>query len=171
MSPAVDGRRHRATLKLGVGGLILVVAIMLGAPLSAEPIDDAVSKMKSTAEECRKKGTHPFDCFTEQAHQDWAFCGFAVHLAIMQRNYASHRRCAEGAKAAVAPLYEQARLALASNKTATDLLKDAYAYWLASLDRMFPGFEESKNAHSSRLAEEERTLEQKLNRLKLEKSS
>jgi hypothetical protein len=156
-------------MRLRAAGLMIIVLVMLGAPLSADPVDDAVSTMKRVAEECRQKGTHPVDCFTELARQDWAFCGFAVRLAIMKQDPASHSRCANGAKAAVAPEYERARLALAGNKTATDLLKDAYAYWLASLDKMFPGFQEGKNAHSSRLAEEERTLEQKLNRLKLEK--
>jgi hypothetical protein len=165
----LDARRPRAALSLLAGGLTIVIAMMLGAALFADPVDDAEPLMKRAAEECKKKGLHAVDCFTDGARLDWKMCRLVTELAIVQQSADPHRRCVTAAKAVVAPQYEAARRALANNKAGTDLLKDVYAYWLASLDNLLPKYEERSVVYRSRLAEEERTLEQKLNRLTLEK--
>jgi hypothetical protein len=166
--PKVDVRQLRAALGRAAGGLA-TVAILFGAVSSADQVDEAESLMKRTAEDCRKSGTHPVECFTGTARLDWKMCRLVTELAIVQQNSDPHRRCVAAAKAVAATQFEAARRALANNKTGTDLLKDVYAYWLASLDNMLPKFEERNIAYRRRVAEEEQTLEHKLNRLNLEK--
>lgn len=82
--------------------------------------------------------------------------------------------CVKQQKGAVEPYYAAARAFLANNKDGLSALKDAYSYWLASVDQIPDGVyivptERNLDANRARRDDRKRGIEDRLNRLALEK--
>lgn len=81
--------------------------------------------------------------------------------------------CIRQQKNAVQPFYNFVAESLANNKEGLSLLKDAYAYWLTSVDMIAEGVailptDEDIERYKRRISEREKGVEDRLNRLMLE---
>jgi hypothetical protein len=121
-----------------------------------------------TVTECQARLKDPVRCYVTEAKGQLVVCSLEIQVALLkkQANFAS---CIENAKQDVDPFFIAARDALAENKSAQGLLKDAHAYWLSSLTALIPSAGERRSQYDRRLQQLQQGFDEKANRLLLEK--
>lgn len=121
---------------------------------------------------------HPIDCYVARSMAALMLHEVESGLALAQVN-AGQRRYTDASSAIssgarsyreeIDRFYQAAATSLATKGDAANLLKDYQAFWIGTLGNVSQTPNETKGAYERRIAERKSLLEDKGNRLKLEK--
>jgi hypothetical protein len=121
---------------------------------------------KESAAACAAETKNPLECYVTVANARLFICQLsAENAALRQALYT----CDIETKAEMKPYYDLASSSLAKNKKALELLKDYAAAWQTALAAMTPGQSETQREYHARVEALQRKVEERGNRLLLEK--
>jgi hypothetical protein len=121
---------------------------------------------KELAAGCIKQTKNPLECFVTTANVSLFICQLEAELAALS---SKPYTCDTETVKATKPYFDPALASVAKNKAASDMLKDFYASWQSALRAMTPGQSETKREYHARVEETARKVEERGNRLLLER--
>jgi hypothetical protein len=127
----------------------------------------ALAANAQDAKQCAAETKSPLKCLVSKANAEHYLCSLKMNLAIAKGG--ADIACIIETKTLIEPYYAEAKRVAAKNKSTDALLKDYYASWLAGMDGIVPEPSESKLVYQRRIEESVRALNEKGNRLQLEK--
>lgn len=115
------------------------------------------------------KKTNPLKLFLAETYVKYFTCKLEAQAGLMQgKTLEESLSCINQYKDEEKKSYKEAKKYLSNNKSAISMLKDYYAYWIASMDSIVPQGEETITAYENRLEFKLGKLNELSERLKLE---
>lgn len=140
--------------------LLIVIFTAIFIPLTASA---------ETPAECKKRLNDEVECFATNAASTRMICSLSVDLALLDQGQSEKARaCITDARSKVEPHYKAVLTRLSKSPAGAAILKDAYATWQTAMGSLYPSPGELKFQYDARRAAQEQTLDEKLNRLRLE---
>lgn len=122
-----------------------------------------------TAAECKKRLVNEVDCFITNAKATHMLCSLSVKLALLDNTATEKARgCVADARGEMVDYYKAALARLSKNASGMALLKDTYATWQTSIGSLYPNPGELRLQYDARMGAQDRSLDEKLNRLDLD---
>jgi len=121
---------------------------------------------------------HPLDCYVNSSKIAVMFGELEARLAVSRYRQGQHTHAemlsaiknnVTSYRENIEPRFQAAARHLAGNKDALNVLKDYHAYWIGTLEGLMQEPSESEGAFKRRVAERQSALDDKRNRLLLEK--
>lgn len=125
-----------------------------------------------TPAECKKRLNDEVECFATNAAASRMLCSLSIDLAMLDQTQSDKAHaCIAESRPKVESHYRAALSRLSKNPAGTSMLKDAYSTWQTVMGSLYPNSGEMKFQYDARRASQERALDEKLNRLRLESPS
>lgn len=119
--------------------------------------------------QCVRRLGHEVDCFIKEADARSLLCGLSMKLYLLNGDRERASTCIANARKALAAYYPPALKRFGKNAAGASQLKDTYAFVLSSLEALWPADGELKRDYDRRQQEREARVNERLERLKLEK--
>jgi hypothetical protein len=127
----------------------------------------ACPAVAETAAECHARLKDPVECFLGKAAFQLKLCSMKIELSMLQGGM--DESCISEGMREVKSFYEPAARVFAKKPSTLSMLKDAYAFWQASMHSLSPRVGEPEALYKRRLEERERGFNEKMHRIRLEK--
>lgn len=128
-----------------------------------------VRALAESPTECKARLKDEVQCFIGGATYHHMRCSLHMKLALSDASqFDNARACIVDARTEVEEHYKAASRKLRNRKAATETLKSTYAYWMTAIGQLAPKGDELRPFYVRRLAEQDRELNERLNRLSLE---